>query len=326
MTLFLGIDGGGTKTGCVVGDRAQILGSGVSSGANVVRLGMERAREGVQTAIRRACEDAKVAPAEIAYTCIGAAGISVPGVAESLHDFIAAVVPGSITVVGDHDIAFEAAFGGAPGVLIASGTGSIAYGRNETGTHVRAGGHGFAISDEGSGHWIGRAAIARAMRAIDRGESTRLPDLVMEAWQVSSLDALVKRANATPPPDFARLFPLVVDAAKQSDPIAVEVLRQAGAELAELASVVIERLWNSGEVVRVAMAGGVFRNSAMVRAHFAGILCKLFPSAGVQAGVADPLLGALSLARKRGLEKSDSKPEGSAGPCADPSALSPRGV
>ncbi len=68
-----------------------------------------------------------------------------------------------IKVVGDNVIALEAAFGSGPGVIVIAGTGSIAYGRNRDGQTARAGGWGFAISDEGSGHWIGRAAVAAAL-------------------------------------------------------------------------------------------------------------------------------------------------------------------
>ena len=76
---------------------------------------------------------------------------------------------GEIEVVGDMVIALEAAFGGDPGVIVIAGTGSIAYGRNSKGQTARAGGWGFAISDEGSGQWIGRAAVAATVRALDLG-------------------------------------------------------------------------------------------------------------------------------------------------------------
>ena len=65
-------------------------------------------------------------------------------------------------------IALEAAFGSGPGVIVIAGTGSIAYGRNREGQTARAGGWGFAISDEGSGHWIGRTAVAAAIARLGR--------------------------------------------------------------------------------------------------------------------------------------------------------------
>ena len=297
MTLFLGIDGGGTKTSCAVGDNTKILGMGTWSGANIVRLGVNQARVGIQTAILKACREAGRSPEEIAHTCIGAAGVSVPGVRDTLRQLIAEVVPSSITVVGDHDLAFEAAFGSEPGVIVASGTGSIACGRNRKGQDARAGGHGFAISDEGSGHCIGRTAVSLTMRSIDRGETTCLYDLILAAWRVEPAD-LVRTANAIPAPDFAKLFPVVVHAEKEGDRTASTVLQQAGTELAELARAVIDRLWAHDEMVRVGMVGGVFKNSAVIRAQFASTLRTLHAAAEIQMTVADPLVGALALARK----------------------------
>ena len=45
--IFLGIDGGGTKTSCVIGDETSVLGSGTAAGSNVVRLGEASRVEGL---------------------------------------------------------------------------------------------------------------------------------------------------------------------------------------------------------------------------------------------------------------------------------------
>ncbi|HYH00634.1 MAG TPA: BadF/BadG/BcrA/BcrD ATPase family protein [Terriglobales bacterium] len=298
MALYLGIDGGGTKTICTVGDENAVLGTGTSGGSNVIRLGEPEARKSVQTAILSACEAASVQPADVERTCIGVAGASVPQVREAIRRFISEIAGGEVIVVGDNEVALEAAFSGAPGVIVASGTGSIAYGRNEHGQTARAGGHGFAISDEGSGHWIGRAAVVAAMRAFDRQQDTQLHCYIQDAFQVETREQVVKVANATPPPNFARLFPLVVQAAESGDTVASEVLARAGEELAELAIIVLQKLWPDSTVPRVGIVGGVFQNSAAVRRSFQRALLSKYPQANVNVSVAEPVAGALSLARK----------------------------
>ena len=45
MGFYLGIDGGGTKTRCVLGNQTAVLATAVSGGCNIVRLGEARARE-----------------------------------------------------------------------------------------------------------------------------------------------------------------------------------------------------------------------------------------------------------------------------------------
>jgi len=298
VAIFLGIDGGGSKTSCVVGDETALLGSGIAAGSNLVRVGEEQAREAFAAAIRQACAVAKVTAAQIERTCVGVAGAARPEISEVVRRILRTLVAGEIEVVGDMVIALESAFGAGPGVVMIAGTGSIAYGRNSTGQTARAGGCGFAVSDEGSGHWIGRSAVAAALRAYDEGQSTVLLESLMKSWGVESREQMILVANASSPPDFPGLMRTVLSAAEAGDPTARMVLTQAGAELAALAKIVIRRLFAEAETVPVAMSGGVFRNCALVRQVFYNGLRSEYPDASLSANVIDPVKGALELARK----------------------------
>ena len=301
MGTFLGIDGGGTQTTCVVGDENSILATATAGPSNVVRVGESRARESLHQVIREACRAAGVDPGQINRACIGLAGAARPEIAEAIQRLLSEVISGTIEVVGDIVIALQAAFGDGPGVIVVAGTGSIAYGRDQGGKTARAGGWGFAISDEGSGHWIGRAAITAGLRAQDEGENTKLLRQVLEGWQLSSLDDLVRTANSSPPPDFSNLFPMVLACADGGDGVARSVLTQAGTELARLAKLVISRLFGEGASnIPVAMTGGVFRQSALVRQVFYNSLRAEHPSASVNSTIIEPVKGALELARKAG--------------------------
>lgn len=296
MSFFLGVDGGGSKTVAVIGDDKSILGSGRSGPSNVVRVGEAQARRAIIAAINEACAEAQVNPKEIARSCIGVAGGARTEIAEAVRRIVGDVVGGGVQIVGDMVIALEAAFGGGPGVVMIAGTGSIAYGRNAAGETARAGGWGFAISDEGSAHWIGRAAVAAVLHVCD--ENPALLSALMSAWRVRSPEELVIAANASPPPDFAALFPVVRTAAESGDPLALEMLQHAGEELAQLAMTVIARLFRQEAQVQVAMAGGVFRNAVLVRKAFYNHL--RMSRAGVKGNetIVDPVKGALEIARR----------------------------
>ena len=218
----------------------------MSGGSNIVRLGETQAREALHTAVRHVCAAAKISPDQIRAISIGVAGASVPEIAAKIRGILTELTPQigltNIEVVGDNVIALEAAFGAGPGVIAIAGTGSIVYGRDAGGRIARAGGWGFAISDEGSGHWIGRRAISAILHARDQGHETELAAMVLQAWKLTTIDDLVQQANSTPPPDFPRLFPIVLRAADEADPIARELLADAGAKLANLAAAVIGRL------------------------------------------------------------------------------------
>ncbi|HEV2690316.1 MAG TPA: BadF/BadG/BcrA/BcrD ATPase family protein [Bryobacteraceae bacterium] len=296
--IFLGIDGGGSQTSCVIGDETSILGKGTAGGSNLIRVGEAQAREALATAIRQACTVANVNPAQINRACLGLAGAARPEICAVVRRLVSELVPGEIEVVGDMVIALEAAFGSGPGVIAIAGTGSIAYGRGPEGQTARAGGWGFAISDEGSGHWIGRAAVAAALRAHDEGENTRLLEDVMKSWRVESRERMVLLANASPPPDFSALLPAVLSASDTGDMVARTLLTQAGTELATLAKIVIRRLFPDADIVPVAMSGGVFRNCALVRQVFYNSLHSEYANASVIATVIEPVRGALELARK----------------------------
>jgi glucosamine kinase len=298
VSIFLGIDGGGTQTTCVVGDEHSVLATATAGPSNVVRVGEARARESLHQVIRAACLAAPADPRSIARTCIGVAGGARPEIAAAVERLLTEIVSGPIEVVGDMVVALRAAFGSGPGVIVIAGTGSIAYGRERAGKTARAGGWGFAISDEGSGHWIGRSAITAALAAKDEGKEPKLLRQITDDWRLSSLDDLVRTANASPPPDFSTLFPTVLATADAGDAVARAVLAQAGAELARLAKLVINRLFDEeASSIPVAMSGGVFRQSALVRQAFYNSLRADYSTASVNSILAEPVIGALELAR-----------------------------
>ena len=302
MAFFLGIDGGGTRTSCLIGDEKSVLGSGSAGASNVLRVGEAAARTALVEAIHKACEATKIDPAEISRTCVGAAGGARPEVADAVRRIVAETVSGHVEIVGDMVIALHAAFGEGPGMVVIAGTGSIAYGRDGAGKVVRAGGWGFAVSDEGSGHWIGRAAVSAALRDADQREDmSPLLQAIMRVWNVENRDAMVLAANASPAPDFAALFPAVLAAANTGDGLAASVLRRAGSELATLARTVLGRLFSDTKTIPLAMSGGVFANCALVREVFYNELRVQFPQIVMSETIAEPARGALDLARSRAL-------------------------
>jgi len=308
MGLFLGIDGGGTKTRAALGDESAMLATALCGGSNIIRLGEAQARESIHAAVRQVCGAARVAVAQIDAVCIGAAGAARAEIAAKLRKILIELDPqlgARVTVVGDAAIALAAAFGQGPGVIVIAGTGSISYGRDAMGQTARAGGWGFAVSDEGSGHWIGRSAVSSLLRVRDEGRETMLRRLILEAWHLEGIDQLIERANATPPPEFPRLFRLVVQAAEKGDEVARELLAHAGTELATLAAIVLQRVSAAPLYVPVATTGSVFRQSEEVRRVFYNQLTGRFHGVEVLEDLIEPVIGALELARAAGRVKSD---------------------
>lgn len=299
MAYFLAIDGGGTKTECVVGDERSVLASAVGSTIKIKKVGNKAAAEVLQSAINDVCKQANIRPDQFSRTCIGLAGSSIPEVSQWTRATLTQLVSGELILVNDTTIAHHAAFNGGPGVLVIAGTGSNVLGINERGESARAGGWGPIISDEGSGFWIGRRAVAQSMRAHDAGHSTELLSAIIHAWRLSSREEVVAMANSNPPPDFAALLPAVLQCADAGDALAREILSSAANELAQLARIVVRKLWNGDEKIPIALTGGVFAHSAQIRQMFSNAIRAERRGIEVNPEPVHPVMGALAMARSQ---------------------------
>jgi glucosamine kinase len=307
MHFLLGIDGGGSKSTAALSNGASVLATHTAAGGcNLNTVSSENARSVLTNAVHGALFSAGVSANSVASVCAGVAGAASPDVATKIAEILAGILPlASIQVVGDTIIALEADFCGGPGLVCISGTGSIAFGRNERGELARAGGWGRLVSDEGSGNWIGQRAVSQCLRALDTGRSSRLVTGVMQHWQIATREQLVKRCH-DPIPNFADLFPIVMAAAEAADPLACELLTAAGMELARISQVVLRRLWGGRSSMEVAITGGVFSNSARIRQVFGNLIRIDRPEVQVRLSERQPFEGALYLA-ERALSDSQSR-------------------
>jgi glucosamine kinase len=298
MAFYLGIDGGGTKTKFLVGDEQHVLAETSAPGSNILRSGEDAVSAALHTGIDTCCRDAGITPSEIRRVVAGVAGSANDRVRSSLQEILGHKISGEVEIVGDMVIAHHAALDGQPGVVVNAGTGSIAYGRNEKNETARAGGWGYAISDEGSGHWIGRAAVAEAMRSFDAAKNEAFVNQLVRNLDFERPEELARFANTNANPDFSRVFPPLLALANAGDDTACEILTRAGEALADLAQTVITRIFAPFSVVHVAAVGGVFRISDVVYRTFQNRVQVLHPSAVVSLSTADPALGALMMARQ----------------------------
>lgn len=298
MALYLGIDAGGTKTDCAVSNGAELLGQASGESCKLARVGRARAHDNLHAVVQQACGGARVLSRDIQHVCIGMSGASLPEAVIWAQDTIRELTPdATIYVAGDHVIAHRAAFGTSHGVLVVSGTGSIAFGRNQKGETARAGGWGPAISDEGSAFWVGREAVAAALREYDTGVADGLLSSIAQFWKITP-EEVVRVANASEP-RFAELAGTVVAAAEKGDALAREITERAGQSLARIAAAVVGRLWPEGGVVPVALTGGVLQGSALVRHSFRDAMKQQNPEAAVSFAYVRPVLGALEIAAQR---------------------------
>ncbi|KVN10573.1 ATPase [Burkholderia stagnalis] len=231
ILYVIGIDGGGTGTRAVLADRqGRELAQG-RGGPSGLGLGIERAWASIGVACADAFTQAGVAFdwSRCALGC-GLAGVNNAGWlaafrAQAPLDALAVESDAYTTVVGAH--------GGAPGLIVALGTGSIAAALDAAGACRIAGGFGFPSGDEASGAWLGMRALAYAQQALDgRAPRDAFAGALLAETGAADRDALVAWSCDANQTAYARLAPLVF--AHRTHPYAAALIAQAGDEIGKM--------------------------------------------------------------------------------------------
>jgi glucosamine kinase len=302
MAFYLALDAGGTKTQCWVADETRVLAKATTGTVKLMNVGEPMATDRLKALIADVLRQAGVDAQNVKRTAVGLAGIGSESVCSWAQHVLSSAVGGELLLLGDEEIALDAAFEDGPGILVIAGTGSNIAGRCADGRMVGAGGWGPVIGDEGSGYWIGLEAIRAGLRAKDRGVDTCLLREIQNYWKLNDLGELVAYANAAERPAFGDLTHVVVRCAERDDALATSVLRRAGEELAESVSLVASKMAALGcvssETKRVAFAGSVLGQIAAVRETFIERVHAAVPGSVVRDEAIEPLEGALWKARR----------------------------
>jgi N-acetylglucosamine kinase-like BadF-type ATPase len=210
-----------------------------------------------------------------------------------------------ILVVNDALIALEAGAPEQPAVVIIAGTGSIAYGRNDHQQAARAGGWGYMLGDEGSGYWIGRAALRAVLREADRrGPATLLTRLLLHYYGVARPQDLIAQVyhGGLRPSAIASLAQCVQGAFSDGDAVAIGILRGAADQLESSGMSVARRLDMVGTEFPFVLSGGIFRAVPWLEEELARRLPLASPRSRTLSLNVEPAAGAvrLALAEARG--------------------------
>jgi len=269
--LYAGVDGGQSSTTALIADETgRVIGRGYGGPCNHVSTSEGRAKffSALESCLEQACGEACLNPKNVVFAsaCFGFSG----GV-EDKESYARELVRSSqYKFTHDAAIALSGATAGEPGIIIIAGTGSMAFGRNARGETARAGGWGYIFGDEGGAFDLVRQALRAALQAEEGwGPQTLLRDRLLEASGAHDANELLHRFYT---PEYSRTriasyAPLVIQAARVGDQIALEILNGAAVKLAGFVEGVYRRLFHGGQAVPVCHIGGVFR-SELLRSAF----------------------------------------------------------
>jgi N-acetylglucosamine kinase-like BadF-type ATPase len=299
--IFLGIDGGQSRTKAVIADQSgNISGVGFGGGLNHGNLpdGRKKLKEAITDSVNSALENAGLAL--IDETAFESAHCGLTGGADFKEEIVRGILRAKRLVVGnDALIALDGATAGKSGIIVIAGTGSIVYGVNDKGETARAGGLGYIFADEGSGFWLAVQTIKSAIREQDGViPNCGLVKLVLDYFSTGEIRELTNAFyNEQISRDKIAAFAETVSEAALGGNKLLENLIRTGAEyLCENVLGAATRLNFKGEF-QVSPVGGMFQD-VLMRKHFAGVLRRKIPQAAFIEPLFDPATGAIILAYK----------------------------
>lgn len=300
--LVIGIDGGGTKTACVIlNSQGTILAQVRVGSCNRNSVGEEKARENLAQGINSALQAAGCDRNAIAGACIGMAGVDRPNERSTVSEWLDSLLPDvSVSIYNDALIALASGTNGdLCGVAVISGTGMIVYGINRAGQVQRAGGWGPLFGDRGSGYALGAAALTAIANATDGlGPATALDGALRDYLDLSTAQALIPWAYGDLSwARIAQLAPVVIECAKQKDPVASSIVDEAAVDLAAAVELVVRGLGMLTEPAPIVLSGGNLAPglySSLVQQH----IHSLIPQAQMIRPAIEPAVGAAQLALK----------------------------
>src|SRR4051812_6878507 len=295
--IVIGIDGGGSKTHAIVADEHGRTIAETKGPGSAVRPGQaEHSANVIAEVVRDAlasCEMTHVTPRVLA---VGVAGAGREKERQGLWQALAGRdLASELVIHSDFSIALDDAFGDGPGVLLISGTGSVAFGRGPTGTTARCGGWGPVFGDEGSGAWIGRKALSVVTSANDgREPETALTGAILTAAQVNELSDLIGWAAQAAPSMLASLAPVVMSVADTGDLRANSIVSLAVEELSLHIRALARQLFvDERASLPVALSGGMLQRGSTMRRRLEHRLKTAVSGAQVSTDEVIPVRGAV---------------------------------
>ena len=295
---FVGVDGGGTKTALVASTaEGSVLASAVCGPLNYNFIGLDAALQNLANGI-----DALSLP-EGSIAAVGIGDPSIDDESESpiAKEFAARAAELFGVPVYTRSDAYMTLFaltgGKRSGVLMISGTGSMAIGENGAGDIAVVGGWGRLSGDEGSGYYIGREGICAALRAFDGvAPQTKLTDAALAYFGVEAPRDLISAFYGEKEPDVAGFSKHVAECAAKGDSVAHEILLDAAAHLARYASVLIDKC--HCEILGI--WGSVLCKNETVRRAFENAVHQKFPSVEIcEPAISAELAAALYAAQQQ---------------------------
>ena len=301
---YFGIDGGGTYSRLALIDAGgNLLAKSEAGSTNIYSVTQEEAFANLSLLLDSALKNAGIEKAALKAGCFGSSGLGRHGDQKIFRAYFDKALGAEFPVklCNDGEILLCGGLAGLEGYCLIAGTGSIALGRSREGSLVRSGGHGYMLGDEGSAAWIGRSAVARILRSLEnRDLPTEMLEPILKKAELSEAGDFVRYVHHdADKAEIARLAPLVTEAARKGDPLALSILYRGAEELVLLVkSVMGLSPWIKNR--ELVLAGGVIEHDELLTGKLKQRLKEELPELKVSLPKGTALEGACVLALSAG--------------------------
>lgn len=260
--LWIGIDGGGTKTTAVIGDESgHLLAVAKGSSGNLTAISTEQLYTLINELIDQLLIKTGAALTDVEMVFAAMAGADRQAEQQKIYDaFKHSPVLEKLEIQSDIHAALAAGSWGREGTLLIAGTGAIIFGYEQQKT-FRVGGWGYLLGDEGSGYHLGKLAVRSVLDAHD-GKVPLKPfqENILTHFNVLSPDQLITVIYGSPNPVTAisSVSRIVLEAIEE-DQLAKSIVDKVQAALMELIESAYSRIDRTKPVV---LHGGLFSNDS----------------------------------------------------------------
>ena len=298
MKYFLGVDVGSSKTHALIVDETGLcVGFGKAWGGNHQVVGYDGLKSVLNESVGQALEMAGIAAEQISGAGFGIAGYDFPSDRESHLQAVAELgLSCPIEIVNDGVNGLLAGATRGIGVNVTAGSSNNCRGRGRDGREGRIVGNGSTFGEFGGGTEIVFKALQMVNYAwIKRIPPTSLTKILLEAAGAKDETDLMEGLSN----DQYHLFPFIaveiIQAARDGDAAAREVVHWAGEELGWLAVSVARQIGMENEEVEIIQSGSIFESGDIIFDPMRRVILENCPRAKIIHLDCPPVVGAVLL-------------------------------
>ncbi|MAZ78218.1 MAG: hypothetical protein CMF39_06025 [Legionellaceae bacterium] len=255
--IFIGVDGGGTKTKMRVEDQeGQLIGE-ARGGPAQIRVSVDQAWESINQTLNKILNEAGISIDDKNYQFHAGLALAGTEFQQPYNDFMSRPHRfNNLCLNSDGYAACLGAHDGKNGAIIIIGTGVKGF-QIEDGASSEVGGWGFPQGDEGSGAWLGLQAVRYTLHSLDgRLPNSPMFSAVLDKFNNDLSELLNWTINATSTM-YATIAPIVTDYVEKQDPFALQIIREGADQIDKVGAALDLCVQDKSKIMPCSLFGGI---------------------------------------------------------------------